>query len=500
MREAEAPPGTVADAVEPEGSDSGFQQERNTVNRVASLELKSRNEANGPVKVYVVPITGQISSPQLFILRRSLKNAIESGVNAIVLELDTPGGSVDTTIKIMEAMDRFKGDTFAFVKDEAISAGAYIASAADYIFMTERGVIGAAEVVMGTGEDVPESMKRKIESYIQAKVRTLSTKTRYRGDVIRAMSDPDFVFEIEGEVIKKEGELLTLTAQEAISAYGDPPENLLAEALYDDVEALLTEVYGENQYELVDFQITWSEELAKYLATISPAILGLGLLLLFIEFKTPGFGIFGIAGICLLLVVFAANYVAGLAGYEEVILFFIGVCLVFLEILVFPGVIFLATAGLFLILVSLVWAMADIWPEGSNFTFTPDVFVLPILNTLSGFAFGIIGIILIARFLPSSWIWGRLVLRTEVGDPASAISVGRESPPTTSRGGRAKNGLPEPGAIGVAATDLFPSGEVDIAGRRYQARASLTQIESGADIEVVEQRDFALIVKEKDLS
>jgi membrane-bound serine protease (ClpP class) len=264
----EAEPSTMEAEPRPEA-------EEGTWDIPPTLDLKSLREGEGIPKVFVVPINGQISDPQLFILRRSLKMAIERGVNTIVLDLDTPGGSVNTTIKIMEAMDRFNGDVLAYVNDEAISAGAYIASASDYIFMTSKGVIGAAEVVMGTGEDVPESMKRKIESYIQAKVRTLASKYRYRGDVIRAMSDPDFVLEIDGEVLKPAGELLTLTGEEAVRAYGDPPENLLAYGLFDDVDALLDGLYGESQYELVDFEITWSEELAKYLAAISPALLGL---------------------------------------------------------------------------------------------------------------------------------------------------------------------------------------------------------------------------------
>ena len=51
---------------------------------------------------------------------------------------------------------------------------------------------------------------------------------------------------------------------------------------------------------------------------IAPLLMGLGLLGLFIEFKTPGFGVFGIAGISLFGIVFLSNYVAGLAGHEEI--------------------------------------------------------------------------------------------------------------------------------------------------------------------------------------
>lgn len=443
-----------------------------------------------PSRVYVVPITGQISAPQLFILRRALKNAIESGVGTLVMELDTPGGAVGTTIEIMEAMDRFNGQVVAFVNDEAISAGAYIASAADRIYMTEKGVIGAAEVVMGTGEDVPESMKRKIESYIQAKVRSLSDEYRYRGDVIRAMSDPDFVLEVEGEVLKEAGELLTLTGTEAVATYGEPPEPLLAEGLYEDVEGLLNGIYGEGQWERISFEITWSEDLAKYLSAISPALLGIGLLLIFVEFKTPGFGIFGIAGITMLLVVFAANYVAGLAGHEEIIVFLVGIALIFVDLLFLPGTFVLGAIGLILIFGSLIWAMADIWPEGSDFTFTPEVFFIPVVNTFSGLTIGVIGMIIMARFLPKRWYLGGLILGSAVGKTTSSIPVFDDPEPDAQT-----ESMPENGSEGVALTDLFPSGEVEIEGKRYQAKVSLNMIDKGTAVRVVGKQDYALIVE-----
>lgn len=451
--------------------------------------------------VYVVPITGQISDPQLFILRRALKLAIESEVDTLILELDTPGGAVNTTLEIMEALDRFNGTTIAFVNDEAISAGSFIASANDRIYMTETAVIGAAEVVMGTGEDVPEAMKRKVESYIQAKVRSLSDEYRYRGDVIRAMSDPDFVLEIEGEILKPAGELLTLTGKEAVTAYGEPPVNLLADGLHEDVESLLDSIYGVGQYQIVDFEITWSEELAKYLATISPALLGIGLLLIFIEFKTPGFGIFGIGGIVMLLIVFAANYVAGLAGYEEVMVFIFGILLILVDLIFLPGIFVLGIIGLMMIFGSLVWAMADVWPSGSNFTLTPEIFYLPLFNTFAGLIFGVVGIVLIARYLPRKWMMNGIILGSSVGKSSSSIPVfddypGESGEVPAGSVDQNQDGLPDVGSEGEAVTDLFPSGEIEVAGHRYQASTAYTQIEKGARVKVVGKRDYALLVEE----
>ena len=67
---------------------------------------------------------------------------------------------------------------------------------------------------------------------------------------------------------------------------------------------------------------------AVWLNAISTILLGVGLLALYIEFKTPGFGIFGIVGIICLAIVFLGSYVAGLSGHEPMLVFGLGLILV----------------------------------------------------------------------------------------------------------------------------------------------------------------------------
>ncbi|MCU0779172.1 MAG: hypothetical protein MUF86_16100, partial [Akkermansiaceae bacterium] len=64
-------------------------------------------ETGGPAKVVVIPIRAQIAKPELYILRRGIKEAIENNVDTIVLDMETPGGSVAVTLEMMEALDRF---------------------------------------------------------------------------------------------------------------------------------------------------------------------------------------------------------------------------------------------------------------------------------------------------------------------------------------------------------------------------------------------------------
>src|SRR5688572_9859330 len=204
--------------------------------------------------------------------------------------MKTPGGSADSTLKIMEALDKFPGRTITFVNDEAGSAGAIIAAITDKIYFAPNGVMGAAELIFGTGQDVPEGLKRKMNSYLAAKIRAFSGDQPMRSDVLEAMMNPDFELKLDDKVIKPKGKLLTLTAREATASYGTPAAPLLASGIVSSIDELLSKELNVANIEVKRLEVTWSERLAVFLRTISPLLLGVGLLSLYIEFKTPGFG------------------------------------------------------------------------------------------------------------------------------------------------------------------------------------------------------------------
>ena len=215
--------------------------------------------------------------------------------------------------------------------------------------------------------------------------------------------------------------------------------------------------------------------------------MGIGGFLLFMEFKTPGFGIFGYVGATMLCLVFAGKYAAGLAGHEEMLLFLIGTLLIFIELLVFPGTLILGITGALMAMGSLLWAMADIWPT-SDFQITPALFHAPLIELAKGLSITGIGIYFALRFLPNTWIGQVLILKEEVHNTNKAISGGGSSlfPDTP---------LPEVGERGVTTSDLFPSGKVSINGHIFEAKSSLGLIKKGAEIEVVDHHDFNIMVK-----
>lgn len=444
-------------------------------------EVLEKTENEKHISIYVIPIEGEISSAHLYILRRGLKQAVQHGIDAIILKINTPGGDLATTLQIMEALENFKGETMTFVDTEAISAGAYIAASTDEIYFHPKSLLGAAAVIQSGGTEVPATLKQKIESYLRAKIRSHTAKYRYRAEVIRAMMDLDFVFKIDDKVIKEKGELLTVTAQEAMEMYGDPPQALLGAGIVEDVEALLKKQYGDTPYSIKRFELTWSEYLARWMNKITPILLGIGMLCIFIEFKTPGFGFFGICGILLLLIVFASSYIAGLAGHEGIIVFCIGLLLIGLELFIIPGIFVAGAIGILMVLGSIVWALADIWP-GQEFQITPELFVQPLIDLAIGLIIACIGVVIVGRFLLGSWIWDLLILRTSVGAQSTVIKKDEE---------REVQVTDE----GIAVTDLHPWGEVEIRGKRYPARVGVEVVNKDAAVEVIGKEDFGLIVK-----
>ncbi len=469
----------------------GVEVEENSTQNLQDISLSP----NVQKIAFQIPIRDQIGPPILDILRRGLKSAIEANADILVIDMDTPGGELGVTLEIMqeiiESFDRFEGPIITYVNNEAISAGAYIAIATNEIAFAPFAQIGAAEAVSGGGGNIDSSMKRKVNSYLKAKIRSYTGKYRYRSRVMASMMDSNETLLIEGSpplaadgsVIQKEGELVTLTAEEAIKEYGTPPQPLLGIGIYDSVEKLLDEKWGEGNYNLIKMEINWAERAGLWLNSVGPIIIGIGLLGLFIEFKTPGFGFFGIAGIIFVLIFFGSKYVSGLAGQEEVIIFLIGVSLVILELFLFPGLIVPAVLGMLMIFGSILWAMVDVWPN-TDLVWSIELFRQPIMDLFLAIliAFGLA--LILTRILPHTSMWNKLILAETVG------GLGGTSISAMNKKQTVKNG-----SIGLSVSELYPTGQVKIDGIRYDARSSLGKIEKGTKVEVTGSHDFELTVR-----
>ncbi|XBD75598.1 hypothetical protein ABFY27_06615 [Akkermansia massiliensis] len=104
------------------------------------------------------------------------------------------------------------------------------------------------------------------------------------------------------------------------------------------------------------------ERIGLWIAWASPILILLGIGGIYMEFKTPGFGIGGIVAIAAFALFFFGNNIAGnLAGYETAALLILGVVLLCVEFFVIPGTFIAAIAGGICIFLALFGGMISSW-------------------------------------------------------------------------------------------------------------------------------------------
>lgn len=414
--------------------------------------LGEAGEADTPArtggKVYVLPIRDDIMPPLIYLVRRGVKEAMEAKADLLVLDMETNGGRVDSTERIISILAQFKGETVTYVNRNAYSAGAFIAVATQRIFMAPESVIGAAAPIMlspgGTGaEAMPDTMEVKMTSAVSAKIRAQAQKNGHNAEVIEAMIDKQKELVIDGKVINAKGGILTLTNVEAEREYGTPAKPLLSAGTVASLDALVTKLGRENA-ERHTIQPTGAEKLATWINALNWLWLIIGVAGIYIEFKTPGFGLPGIVGICAFALYFLGSYIAGLSGLEWPVLFLLGLALIALELFVFPGTVLLGLAGVVLMLITIVMAMVDIYPGMPRLPSLPQLTVP--LRDLTYAALGSVVVLLVlARFLPQTAFYGRLVTQSVSG----VVTVAEQARAQAS----------QVGWEGVAVSSLRPGGK-----------------------------------------
>jgi len=135
--------------------------------------------------------------------------------------------------------------------------------------------------------------------------------------------------------------------------------------------------------------------------------------------------------------------------------------------------------------------MSDIWPD-EPINWSGDVFLMPMLNLVLGVFIAVIGALFVVRFLPRTWVWNKLVLQTAVGGTAPRP---HGSPNSGDRSVATPPGWPDIGTEGLAVTDLFPNGQVEIGGKRYEAKSRIGLVDRGTKVRVTGYQDFSLTVE-----
>lgn len=147
-----------------------------------ALGGSSARAQGGEGEVLVLTVEGPVTPAMGAYLARGFEAAEESGAALLILRLDTPGGSVEVMGQLVRQLSNASLPTLVYVWPSgarAASAGTFITLSADLAAMAPQTTIGAASVVGGGGEEIDETLSKKITNDLVAAIRS---QTERRGE------------------------------------------------------------------------------------------------------------------------------------------------------------------------------------------------------------------------------------------------------------------------------------------------------------------------------
>jgi membrane-bound serine protease (ClpP class) len=430
----------------------------------------------------VVPLRGEVAPSMLAFLRRAVKTAESNEASVIIFDMNTYGGPLDAAADIVNALNQTKIPTYTFINTNAGSAGAIIAIATQHIFMAPVSAIGAAAPILPAGEDLPSTAKEKTISYWSALIRGSAIKNGHNPDIAEAFMNKDKEVKIGDRVVHPKGAVLSLNAQEATERINGKP--LLAEGIADSIGDLTKKAGLKGN--VVTIEPTGFEQIAFWITALAPLLLLGGILGAYLEFKIPGATWPGIISAICFALFFLGHYLAGLAGWEVVALFILGMVLVLIEILFFAHTtIVFGVLGVFLMLASLLWTMIDRYP-GENFFPTGKMLAMPLLNMFIAIVGSFIVIALLARYLPRTSIYRRFALMDSNPSGPSLAGVPRQFATALAL---------TPGTQGTAVTVLRPSGKARFADHVVDVVTEGEFIAPQTPVTVIQTDGMRVVVK-----
>ncbi len=534
-----APPEPQPDA-SPEASEAAQAQS-------SESETAEPASADAPKVAIVTLHDDMIDDVTTFSLKRRAERAIDDGANIIVLELDTPGGMVSSSVDIAKYLRNLSENrgikTVAWVHDEAISGGTMIAMACDEIIMSRSSTLGDCGVIIlgpgGASTAQDPALDAKIESYVLSVFDSASARNgydpllcesfvRYEIEVwwVENTADGERRFvntEDKEKLLRKPTDTAWTSALkdggkpgrwQLVETYVDPrdkAEKKLRQPIVSDSKLLtidqsMATVLGfckalvrneaelKTYYqmppdaELVRLEQTWSEKLVSWLT--SPmvrmfliALIGMGA---YAEFQTPGLGLPGLVAILGLLVFLGAPYLSGLANAWEIVAIFLGIALILVEVLLIPGFGVAGIGGLVLLIIGLLATFMHEEP-GRMPIYWPE---LP--QSFEGLKTGLVtlagGLVvsLVGMVMLSRYLPQIPYLQNMVPANPTADAVAMDDP---------YDGLARVGDIGRCEGPLRPAGKARFGSLLVDVVSEGDMVEAGAEIEVIERRGNRVVVR-----
>ncbi len=413
-------------------------------------------------KVYLGTIEGDIDLGLAPYVKRVVAEAENANASAIIFKINTFGGRVDAATQIKDAIINSQIETIAFIDKRAISAGSLIALSCNKIVMVPGASIGATTVVDQTGKKQSE----KAQSYMRSEMRSTAERTGRRKDIAEGMVDERV--EIEGLVDSTQ--LVTLTSKEALS-YG------IADTILVNIDEVL-QYSGNENAEVIKVDIIWAEKFIRFINNpiITSILMMIIMVGLFMEIKTPGWGVAGTASLIALALFFGSGYILEIASIMDILLFIAGVALLLIEIFVIPGFGIFGIAGIILMIAGLFMGLLSDLPlvDGS-------ILEMAIMQLAGAFILSALVIFILVKTMPKTKMWNKLILQKNIEAKSGYTSD------------KKFNNLLK--KEGEALTDLRPAGTAVINEKRYDVVTQGEYIEKGAKIKVLEIEGSKIVVK-----
>lgn len=411
--------------------------------------------------VYVAYVDGEIDLGLAPYISRVISDAEQNNADAIIFKINTFGGRVDAATQIKDAILSSKILTIAFINNRAISAGALIALSCNKIVMVPGSSIGAATVVDESGKKQSE----KYQSYMRSEMRSTAERNGRRTDIAEGMVDERVV--VAG--LSDSTTLITLTSEEAY-------KYKIADTVITDFKEALNTFNLKNAKE-ISITSNWAEDVVKFLNNpiVSSILIMIGFFGLMAEIKTPGWGVAGTTGLIALTLFFGSSYILQLASVLEILLFVIGLGLLLAEIFIIPGFGITGISGIVLIFASIFLSLL-----GSKPFMDMETVSIAIIQLSGAMLFALLGIFVLAKYLPKSTAFNKLVLAESEKAEHGFVSYPSE-----------KDLI---GKTGIAFTTLRPGGTAEIDGKRVDVVADSEYIDKDVKIKVLRVEGIKVVV------
>ncbi len=451
--------------------------------------------------VYIISISGKVDPAMASFVKRAVAKANNENTKTIIFEIDSFGGRVDSALDIVNTLLTIdKNKSVSYVKTKAISAGSLIALASGSLYMKNGTTIGDCAPITYSKEGVKE-MGEKFQSPLRAKFRALAKRNGFiqvlaesmvskDKEIIRSKKGGKFYYfdreefdELEQKVkeeytsfktVVKKGELLTMDDSEA-------KDLSFSKKSVADLKDLL-KLLNIDINDIVKINKTWSEIIAGHLISIAPILMMIGLAGIYLEIKSPGFGIAGIIGLTCLFLAFSGQYMAGLANYTEMLIIFTGILCLIIEIFFLPGFGIAGITGLVLIFSGMVLALQDFVLPDPKLPWEMDIFFHNIVSAMAVSVFSFLLSILAFRYiLPHlSFAGQRPFLNANLKNSHAHSFESR--------------GI-QTGDRGIAISKLRPSGKAEFNKNRIDVISQNEFIDKGEAVEVIESTKNKIVVQ-----